>query len=41
MGGSDPNKAFEQTNYAGGLYQYGKDIRAVLPELKGFDIVKK
>ncbi|KAK0252820.1 hypothetical protein LTS09_011977 [Friedmanniomyces endolithicus] len=40
MGGSDPNKAFEQTCYAGGLYAYGKEIRAVLPDLKGFDIVK-
>ncbi|TKA32314.1 hypothetical protein B0A54_14465 [Friedmanniomyces endolithicus] len=40
MGGSDPNKAFEQTCYAGGLYAYGREIRAVLPDLKGFDIVK-
>ncbi|TKA75117.1 hypothetical protein B0A55_05024 [Friedmanniomyces simplex] len=40
MGGSDPNKAFEQTNYAGGLYAYGKDIRSVLPDLRGFDVVK-
>ncbi|KAK5711156.1 hypothetical protein LTR15_012644 [Elasticomyces elasticus] len=40
MGGSDPNKAFEQTCYAGGLYAYGKDIRSVLPDLQGFDIVK-
>ncbi|USW55086.1 Putative FAD/NAD(P)-binding domain, FAD/NAD(P)-binding domain superfamily [Septoria linicola] len=40
MGGSDPKKAFEQTCYCGGLYQYGKDIRAVLPALDGFDVVK-
>jgi hypothetical protein len=40
MGGSLPGKAFEQTNYAGGLHNYGEEIRAVLPELKGFDVVK-
>jgi len=40
MGGSDPMKAFEQTNYAGGLYNYGQDIRKVLPELVGFNVVK-
>ncbi|KAK4544133.1 hypothetical protein LTR36_004631 [Oleoguttula mirabilis] len=40
MGGSSPDKAFEQTCYAGGLYNYGQDIRKVLPELVGFDVVK-
>jgi len=40
MGGSDPNKVMEQTCYAGGLYAYGKDIRSVLPDLRGFDVVK-
>jgi hypothetical protein len=24
MGGSKPGKAFEQTNYAGGLHNYGE-----------------
>lgn len=40
MGGSDPEKAFEQTCYAGGLYNYGKDIRAVLPGFEGFEVFK-
>jgi len=40
MGGSDPNKAFEQTCYAGGLYNYGQDIRKVLPDFDGFQVVK-
>ena len=41
MGGSDPAKVMEMTCYAGGLYRYAQDIRAVLPELVGFDVVKK
>lgn len=40
MGGSDPKKAFEQTNYPGGEYNYHQEIRSVLPDLKGFDVVK-
>jgi len=40
MGGSMPGKAFEQTNYAGGLYNYGQDIRKALPHFDGFHIVK-
>lgn len=40
MGGSDPGKVMEMTCYAGGLYRYGQEIRAVLPDLKGFDVVK-
>lgn len=40
MGGSKPDKAFEQTNYAGGLHNYGEEIRAVLPKLDGFNVVK-
>ncbi|RDW85443.1 hypothetical protein BP5796_03768 [Coleophoma crateriformis] len=40
MGGSKPDKAFEQTNYAGGLHNYGEEIRRVLPALDGFHIVK-
>ena len=35
-----PDKAFEQTNYAGGLHNYGEEIRATLPGLDGFHIVK-
>ncbi|KAH9827114.1 Cyclopentanone 1,2-monooxygenase [Teratosphaeria destructans] len=40
MGGSDPNKAFEQTNYAGGMYNYSQEIRKALPEFDGFQVVK-
>jgi hypothetical protein len=40
MGGSMPGKAFEQTNYAGGLHNYGQEIRKVLPALDGFHVVK-
>lgn len=39
MGGSKPDKAFEQTNYAGGIHNYGIDIRAVLPKFDGFNVV--
>ena len=38
MGGSKPDKAFEQTNYAGGLHNYGEEIRSVLPGFKGFHV---
>ncbi|KAE8365731.1 hypothetical protein BDV27DRAFT_126352 [Aspergillus caelatus] len=41
MGGSMPGKVFEQVNYAGGEYPYSKEIRAVLPNFTGFDIVKR
>lgn len=40
MGGSMPGKAFEQVNYAGGLYNYGQDIRKVLPDFEGFHVMK-
>ncbi|PPJ52112.1 hypothetical protein CBER1_10404 [Cercospora berteroae] len=40
MGGSDPKKAFEQTCYSGGEYEYAKTIRAVLPNFDGFEVVK-
>lgn len=39
MGGSKPDKAFEQTNYAGGLHNYGEEIRSVLPDFKGFHVI--
>lgn len=39
MGGSMPDKAFEQVNYAGGLANYKNEIRAALPEWKGFRVV--
>ena len=37
MGGSKPDKAFEQTNYAGGIHNYGEMIRNVLHENGKFD----
>lgn len=40
MGGSMEGKAFEMTCYAGGIPQYVKEIRSVLPELTGFRVVK-
>ncbi|KIW29677.1 uncharacterized protein PV07_05473 [Cladophialophora immunda] len=40
MGGSVPGKAFEQVNYAGGIPEYVKEIRAVLPHFSGFHVVK-
>ncbi|KAL3421931.1 HK97 family phage prohead protease [Phlyctema vagabunda] len=40
MGGSLPGKAFEQTNYAGGIPAYKEEIRAALPEWRGFKTVK-
>ncbi|OQU95565.1 hypothetical protein CLAIMM_01750 [Cladophialophora immunda] len=39
MGGSVPGKAFEQVNYAGGIPEYVKEIRAVLPSWTGFETV--
>ena len=39
MGGSKPDKAFEQTNYAGGIHNYGEMIRNVLPNFEGFHII--
>lgn len=41
MGGSMPGKAFEQVNYAGGLPAYADEIRAALPDFKGFEKVKR
>ncbi|KAL6246024.1 hypothetical protein RBB50_007177 [Rhinocladiella similis] len=41
MGGSKPDKAFEQTNWAGGIPAYHAEIRATLPEFVGFEKVKK
>ncbi|BDD62296.1 hypothetical protein MPDQ_006719 [Monascus purpureus] len=40
MGGSMPGKVFEQVNYAGGEYEYSKEIRAALPNFTGFKVVK-
>ncbi|KAL6242315.1 hypothetical protein RBB50_010863 [Rhinocladiella similis] len=40
MGGTVPGKAFEQVNYAGGIPEYVKEIRAVLPGFDGFETVK-
>jgi len=40
MGGSKPDKAFEQVNYAGGIPHYHEDIRAALPGFEGFEKVK-
>ena len=40
MGGSLPGKAFEQTNWAGGIPAYKEEIRAALPTWKGFRVVK-
>jgi cation diffusion facilitator CzcD-associated flavoprotein CzcO len=40
MGGSLPGKAFEQTNWAGGIPAYKEEIRAALPTLKGFKVVR-
>lgn len=40
MGGSIPGKAFEQVNYAGGIPEYVKEIRAALDDWVGFDTVK-
>jgi cation diffusion facilitator CzcD-associated flavoprotein CzcO len=39
MGGSLPGKAFEQTNWAGGIPAYKETIRAALPTLEGFRVV--
>ena len=39
MGGSVPGKAFEQVNYAGGVGQYRTEIRTVLNDWQGFDVV--
>ncbi|TVY91517.1 Baeyer-Villiger monooxygenase [Lachnellula willkommii] len=39
MGGSLPGKAFEQTNWVGGIPAYKDTIRATLPEWKGFRVV--
>jgi len=39
MGGSKPDKAFEQTNYAGGIHNYGEMIRNVLPKFDGFHVI--
>ncbi|KAJ9499368.1 hypothetical protein LTR99_008656 [Exophiala xenobiotica] len=41
MGGSKPDKAFEQTNWAGGIPAYHAEIRATLPDFVGFEKVKK
>ncbi|KAK6364486.1 hypothetical protein LTS17_012109 [Exophiala oligosperma] len=41
MGGSKPDKAFEQTNWAGGIPAYHAEIRATLPDFAGFEKVKK
>ncbi|KAL1862432.1 hypothetical protein Plec18170_001258 [Paecilomyces lecythidis] len=41
MGGSMPDKVFEQVNYAGGEYAYSQEIRQVLPQFKGFNVVKR
>lgn len=40
MGGSLPGKAREFVCYAGGLGNYGVEIRAALPGFQGFEVVK-
>jgi len=40
MGGSVPGKAFEQTNYAGGIPAYVEEVRDALEGFKGFEVVK-
>lgn len=40
MGGNVPGKVFEQVNYAGGEYAYAQDIRAALPDFKGFQVIR-
>lgn len=40
MGGSLPGKAFEQTNWAGGIPAFKETIRAALPTWEGFRVVK-
>lgn len=40
MGGNFPGKAFEQTNWTGGIPAYKEVLREVLPTLKGFKVVK-
>ncbi|OJJ34693.1 hypothetical protein ASPWEDRAFT_39769 [Aspergillus wentii DTO 134E9] len=39
MGGNVPGKPFEQLNYSNGVDRYLLEIRAVLPDFKGFDVV--
>ncbi|KAF9884619.1 hypothetical protein FE257_001441 [Aspergillus nanangensis] len=39
MGGTFPGKPFEQLNYTAGIATYLQEIRAVLPEFTGFDVV--
>ncbi|GAD95023.1 steroid monooxygenase [Paecilomyces variotii No. 5] len=41
MGGSMPDKVFEQVNYAGGEYAYNQELRQALPQFKGFNVVKR
>lgn len=41
MGGSVPGKAFEQVNYAGGIPKYKEEIRGVLNNWTGFEVVKE
>ncbi|RMD42631.1 hypothetical protein DV735_g2467, partial [Chaetothyriales sp. CBS 134920] len=41
MGGNVPGRVFEQTNYAGGVGPYREEIRNVLPDWKGFKVVKE
>lgn len=41
MGGSVPGKAFEQVNYAGGIPKYKDEIRGVLKNWTGFEVVQE
>ncbi|KAK3169207.1 hypothetical protein OEA41_008590 [Lepraria neglecta] len=40
MGGDIPGKAFEQVSYPGGLVRYHQELRAALPDWKGFRTVQ-
>jgi len=40
MGSDIPGKPIEQVNYTGGIPAYKDEIRAVMPDWKGFRVVK-
>lgn len=39
-GGNLPGKPFEPVNFLGGMVTYANEVRAIFPDLKGFDVVK-
>lgn len=41
MGGCVPGKAFEAVNYAGGIPKYKEEIRGVLKDWTGFEVVRE